>query len=129
LNFARAYYAYALGLPAECLSHLVKVPDLTDLQSHVPISTTIRSNGPALQVPVPGSGIDASSLSLGSSASESSVAIAEIKDGRAWAMTETFRSIYLLGDDPTKQNCIEANIFCHQEWLTNGSHLGNQRRR
>jgi hypothetical protein len=50
-----AYYAYALGMPSECLSSISKIPDLPNIP------------------------------------------VAEIRDGRAWAMTETLRTLCLQG--------------------------------
>ncbi|KAJ6632489.1 hypothetical protein B0H10DRAFT_1977554 [Mycena sp. CBHHK59/15] len=75
LNFALAYYAYALGNPSECLAHLQKVPDVSHINEHIPVQGTTRSST-LLQVPV---------------------TAADINDGRAWAMTESFRSICLQG--------------------------------
>ncbi|EEB95339.1 hypothetical protein MPER_05703, partial [Moniliophthora perniciosa FA553] len=43
LNFAMAYYAYALGNPSECLSHLNKVPDVSHVQNHIPLPKTMRA--------------------------------------------------------------------------------------
>ncbi|KIJ67164.1 hypothetical protein HYDPIDRAFT_25637 [Hydnomerulius pinastri MD-312] len=96
LVLALAYYAYALGQPSDCLAHLSKVPKLLDAQSHIPASSTTRSDGSGLQVPV--STTDTSSSWTGSFVSaDSSASIADIKDGRAWAMTESIRSICLQG--------------------------------
>ncbi|KAF9221151.1 TPR-like protein [Gyrodon lividus] len=96
LALALAYYAYALGQPSECLTHLSRVPQLLDAQSHIPVSSTTRSDASALQVP--GSTTDMSSSWTGSFLSaESSASITDIKDGRAWAMTESIRSVCLQG--------------------------------
>lgn len=96
LNFALAYYAYALGNPSECLDHLSKVPDVSHVQNHIPLPSTLRAS--TLQVSVDGSSI--SSVSPAGSfigTIESALSIAEIKDGRAWAMAETIRSLCLQG--------------------------------
>ncbi|KAJ7764907.1 hypothetical protein B0H16DRAFT_1526168 [Mycena metata] len=87
LNFALAYYAYALGNPSECLAHLQKVPDVTHVTEHIPAQGTRKSTNLSLQVP-----------SAAPSISSSGGTIAELTDdGRAWAMTESFRSICLQG--------------------------------
>ncbi|KAH7886691.1 hypothetical protein F5I97DRAFT_2017699 [Phlebopus sp. FC_14] len=96
LILALAYYAYALGRPADCLAHFGHVPKLVDAQSHIPPPSTMRSDNSALYVP--GSTTETSSswnstfYTAGSSAS-----IADIEDGRAWAMAESIRSICLQG--------------------------------
>ncbi|KAH7922423.1 hypothetical protein BV22DRAFT_1197440 [Leucogyrophana mollusca] len=96
LHLALAYYAYALGQPSDCLSHLEKVPKLLDAQSHIPSSSTTRSDGSALQLP--GSTTETSTSWTGSFVTvDSSASIADIKDGRAWAMAESIRSICLQG--------------------------------
>ncbi|KAF7416321.1 hypothetical protein PC9H_002586 [Pleurotus ostreatus] len=97
LNFALAYYAYALGRPEECISQLSKVPDVSHVQNHIPsIPASLRSNSLSLQVPsTVGTSLSSGSGSVMSAAS--TVSIDEIKDGRAWAMTETIRSICLQG--------------------------------
>ncbi|KAG7440123.1 uncharacterized protein BT62DRAFT_989346 [Guyanagaster necrorhizus] len=75
LNFALAYYAYALGNPTECLSHLSKVPDVVHTITSV-VNLSISSAGASI-------------------ISDVSLSIPEIKDGRAWALTETLRSLCL----------------------------------
>ncbi|OAX33790.1 hypothetical protein K503DRAFT_725395 [Rhizopogon vinicolor AM-OR11-026] len=95
LQLALAFYAYALGQSSECLSYLSKVPKLLDAQSNIPPSST-RSDNSALQVPA--SLTDTSTSWTGSFVSaDSSVSIADIRDGRAWAMIESIRSICLQG--------------------------------
>ncbi|KAJ7235094.1 hypothetical protein B0H12DRAFT_1238874 [Mycena haematopus] len=91
LNFALAYFAYALGNPSECLSHLQKVPDVSHITEHIPVAGTFRST--TLQVP--GSSAEPSISSTGGS-STSDLA-ADMNEGRAWAMTESFRSLCLQG--------------------------------
>ncbi|KAJ6558200.1 hypothetical protein B0H19DRAFT_1028834 [Mycena capillaripes] len=93
LNFALAYYAYALGNPSECLSHLRKVPDVSHINEHIPVQTT-TTRTTTLSLQVPGSTAPSISSAAGSSTSDSS---ADINEGRAWAMTESFRSICLQG--------------------------------
>ncbi|KAH7914927.1 hypothetical protein BJ138DRAFT_1133034 [Hygrophoropsis aurantiaca] len=96
LHLALAHHAYALGLPSDCLGHLEKVPKLVDTQSHIPSSSTTRSDGSALQLP--DSAMETSTSFTGSFVTiDSSGSIADIKDGRAWAMTESIRSICLQG--------------------------------
>ncbi|KAJ3986517.1 hypothetical protein F5890DRAFT_984310 [Lentinula detonsa] len=95
LNFALAYYAYALGDPSECLDHLSKVPDVSHVQNHIPLPVTLRAN--TLHVPTGGSSISTSSPAESIVGTESTISIADIKDGRAWAITETIRSLCLQG--------------------------------
>ncbi|KAJ3899328.1 hypothetical protein F5879DRAFT_1061659 [Lentinula edodes] len=94
LNFALAYYAYALGNPSECLDHLKKVPDVAHVQNHIPLPATLRAN--TLRVPTGGSSITTSPAES-IAGTESTISIADIKDGRAWAITETIRSLCLQG--------------------------------
>ncbi|KAF8198379.1 hypothetical protein K438DRAFT_1718023 [Mycena galopus ATCC 62051] len=95
LNFALAYYAYALGSPSECLSHLQKVPDVSHISEHVQVAGTSRSTTTTLSLQVPKStGAPSVSSAEGSFASDAS---GEINDARAWAMTESFRGICLQG--------------------------------
>ncbi|KAJ7119647.1 hypothetical protein C8R44DRAFT_841131 [Mycena epipterygia] len=96
LNFALAYYAYALGNPSECLSHLQKVPDVSHVNEHIPVhQATTRTTTLSLQVP--GTAEPSISSAAGSYISDSTITPADINDGRAWAMTESFRSICLQG--------------------------------
>ncbi|KIK96970.1 hypothetical protein PAXRUDRAFT_137268 [Paxillus rubicundulus Ve08.2h10] len=96
LALALAYYAYAMGRPFECLDRLSGVPQLLDAQSHIPCSSTSRPDPSALQVPGPTA--DTSSSWTGSFLSaESFAAMSDINDGRAWAMTESIRSVCLQG--------------------------------
>ncbi|KAJ6524440.1 hypothetical protein DFH09DRAFT_1372181 [Mycena vulgaris] len=97
LNFALAYYAYALGNPSECLSHLQKVPDVSHINEHIPIQATTRTTTLSLQIPGAASAEPSISSVGGSYISDSTVTSADINDGRAWAMTESFRSICLQG--------------------------------
>ncbi|KAJ7641510.1 hypothetical protein FB45DRAFT_825779 [Roridomyces roridus] len=90
LNFALAYYAYALGNPSECLSQLKKVPDVSHVNEHIPANLTIRSTTQSLQVP----GVAPSDSSATGSVTSLNY---EVNDGRAWAMTESFRSLCLRG--------------------------------
>ncbi|KAF9025079.1 hypothetical protein BDZ89DRAFT_1068592 [Hymenopellis radicata] len=95
LNFALAYYAYALGNPSECLAHLGKVPDVVHVQNHIPLPETLRASAMTLTLP---STTDSSISSVAASVfSDASISIPEIRDGRAWALTETFRSLCLQG--------------------------------
>ncbi|KAG6845844.1 hypothetical protein H0H87_002535 [Tephrocybe sp. NHM501043] len=105
LNFALAYYAYSLGNPAQCLSHLSGVPELLSVPNHIPTvsdastraSTTAgHTHHLGLHVPSFSTGTSLSSAG-GSFASLADSASPEIRDGRAWAMTETMRSLCLQG--------------------------------
>lgn len=97
LQLALSYYAYALGRPAECLSYLSKVPDLPDVQSHIPSNpATTRSNTSTLMVP-PSTTDTSLSRTTSFISADSGVSVADINDGRAWATTETIRSICLQG--------------------------------
>ncbi|PFH52497.1 hypothetical protein AMATHDRAFT_139942 [Amanita thiersii Skay4041] len=95
LNFALAYYAYAQGMPQVCLSHLAEVQNMCQIQAHIPMQGTTRSS--VLTVPAPST---QASISSGPTMSHSSLfdsSLAEVKDGRSWAMVETLRSICLQG--------------------------------
>ncbi|ESK91333.1 hypothetical protein Moror_2796 [Moniliophthora roreri MCA 2997] len=117
LNFALAYYAYALGNPSECLSQLNKVPDVSHVQNHIPLPKTMRAS--TLNVPTGGAGSISSASSGGGSFVSDSASMAEIKDGRSWAMVETIRSLCLQGmaterlrsDKPQKALDIYAAAF------------------
>ncbi|PPR04627.1 hypothetical protein CVT26_015006 [Gymnopilus dilepis] len=95
IHFALAYYAFALGNPRDCLQHLSKVPELLQFQNHIPSNTdSARSNG----LLAPSSYAPSSTTSFsGSFTSVVDLTTAEVRDGRAWAMAETFRSLCLKG--------------------------------
>ncbi|KAF7290669.1 hypothetical protein MIND_01307200 [Mycena indigotica] len=96
LNFALAYYAYALGNPSECLAYLQKVPDVSHINEHIPQPAS-RTTTVSLQVPG-NNGATPSISSVGTSQNSASTsASAETNDGRAWALTESLRSICLQG--------------------------------
>ncbi|KAL4066373.1 hypothetical protein V8B97DRAFT_1041251 [Scleroderma yunnanense] len=96
LYLALAHYAYALGRPEECIAHLAKVQALVDAQSHIPTASTTRSDPSSLQVP--GTNTGTSSPLTGSFVSAiSPPSTTDISDGRAWAITESLRSICLQG--------------------------------
>ncbi|KAJ3560060.1 hypothetical protein NP233_g11081 [Leucocoprinus birnbaumii] len=78
LNFTLAYFAFALNKPEECLAYISRISDVVMLQSHIPTPNPQHASG-------------ASFMTLSDSS------LPEIRDGRAWAMTETFRSICLQG--------------------------------
>ncbi|KAG6918514.1 hypothetical protein DXG01_013876 [Tephrocybe rancida] len=117
LNFVLAYYAYALGNPAQCLSHLSSIPDILSLSQHIHTDSAASTQGSAttdhshhLGLHVPSFSTTTSFSSAGGSfASLSDSASPEIKDGRVWAMTEALRSVCLQGmsheklspEDPT----------------------------
>ncbi|KAK7039453.1 hypothetical protein R3P38DRAFT_2899579 [Favolaschia claudopus] len=134
LNFALAYYAYALGNPSECLSHLQKVPDVSHITEHIPVAGTSRSTTMSLQVP----GGDAPSISsVGGSAASESASNVPVSDGRAWAMTESFRSICLQGmsneklfpSEPDKALAVYSTALpllsmTESEFVSNASPIG-----
>ncbi|KAG6372063.1 hypothetical protein JVT61DRAFT_8771 [Boletus reticuloceps] len=96
LFFALAYYAYALGEPSQCLDYLSKVPGISDAQGHIPLSSTVRSDGSTLHPP--GSTTDTSTSWTGTFVSaEIPPSTTNIIDGRAWAIAESIRSICLQG--------------------------------
>ncbi|KIL58581.1 hypothetical protein M378DRAFT_86295 [Amanita muscaria Koide BX008] len=101
-KFVLAYYAYALRNYEECLSHLVQVQDICNIREHIPIksatSATSATSG-TLAVPAPSTRASMSMSSMGGSsyAAMLDCSLAEIKDGRGWAMTEAVRSICLEG--------------------------------
>ncbi|OBZ73220.1 hypothetical protein A0H81_06881 [Grifola frondosa] len=98
VRVALAFYAYALRRPSECLSILSQVKDLTDAQGLVFDSATMRPIPSSLHVPWEDSNRSLSSSRTGSFVSAvSSTSIADISDGRAWAVTECIRSICLKG--------------------------------
>ena|ERR1700722_12567102 len=112
-----AYYAYALGRLAECLSHLEDIPDFTNFSSRIPAPASIRTNASVPQVPHEGTESSFSSWPTVFAASESAH-ISEVKDGRAWAMAETFRSICLHG-----LRCrFHYSRRCSQIWSQGMSH-------
>lgn len=93
IHFTLAYYAYALGRPSDCLSHLAQVPDFSQIQQFIP--NTTRSNASnLLTIPAAPS---ASSSVTGGFSSFVDTSAQEVRDGRGWALTETFRSLCLQG--------------------------------
>lgn len=98
VSFALAYYAYALGRPSDCLSHLAQVPDFSQIQAFVPKTATASSSTSNL-LTIPGSTAPASASSsvTGGFPSFIDPSVAEVRDGRGWALTETFRSLCLQG--------------------------------
>lgn len=94
-SLALAYHAYALSRPSECILILEQVKDIADPQSRTLIS---KSNASALNVPTGAADHSSSSSWTGSFvSSEAVVSTPDIRDGRAWALTESIRSICLLG--------------------------------
>ncbi|KAF8229254.1 hypothetical protein L208DRAFT_1439479 [Tricholoma matsutake] len=96
LNSTLAYYAYAMGNPFECLSHLANVPDLLHPQSHMQSQNSIHASSSVSYAPTFETGTS-SSIVGGSFASVADSPVPEVRDGRAWSMTETFRSLCLQG--------------------------------
>ncbi|KAJ2923781.1 hypothetical protein H1R20_g13313, partial [Candolleomyces eurysporus] len=98
VSFALAYYAYALGRPSDCLSHLAKVPDFSQIQAFVPkTGTASSSTSNLLTIPTSTAPASASSSVTGGFSSYIDSSVAEVRDGRGWALTETFRSLCLQG--------------------------------
>ncbi|KAG5637480.1 hypothetical protein H0H81_004451, partial [Sphagnurus paluster] len=100
-NFDVTYYAYALGNPSECLSHLSSIPDLLSLHNHIPSQSDTATKSSAhthyMGLHMPFSTASSLSSAGGSFVSLAESSAPEIKDGRAWALTETLRSICLKG--------------------------------
>ncbi|EPQ53258.1 hypothetical protein GLOTRDRAFT_140119 [Gloeophyllum trabeum ATCC 11539] len=98
LKLALAYYAYSLGRPEECLSYIASVPNISDLQSRLTPPASMRSEAATLQIPSTRADTPASSWG-GSVASHDSASAGfpDINDGRAWALTESIRSVCLEG--------------------------------
>ncbi|KAG6885786.1 hypothetical protein C0993_009891 [Termitomyces sp. T159_Od127] len=100
LNFALAYYAYALGNPTRCLLHIGNVPDLFSLRKHIPTdsisTTTAQTHHLGLHVPSFSTSHSFSSAG-GSFVNLTDSCAPEIRDGTSWAMTETLRSVCLQG--------------------------------
>ncbi|KAG5338199.1 hypothetical protein C0989_008017 [Termitomyces sp. Mn162] len=100
LNFALAYYAYALGNPAQCLLHLSDIPELLNLQNHIPTDSTSTTTAHAhhIGLHVPSFSTSRSFSSVGGSfVTLTDSSTPEIRDGRSWAMTESLRSVCLQG--------------------------------
>ncbi|PPQ63641.1 hypothetical protein CVT24_004415 [Panaeolus cyanescens] len=105
INFILAYYAYALGNPAECIQHLDKIPHLLLFQNHVPTlgstrstTTTVGSSGGnSGALLAPSSYAPSTNSFTGSFASVVDNSVPEVRDGRAWALAETLRSVCLKG--------------------------------
>ena len=120
LNFVLAYYSYALGRPHECLSHIFKISDLPDVQSHIPLPASTRPNQSSL---TPSDATNASSISWATTfATDASAPIAEIKDGRAWSMVEIIRSLCLQGVSILRLSsyfcCRYSDRLADQAWRT-----------
>ncbi|KAG6819512.1 hypothetical protein H0H93_011170 [Arthromyces matolae] len=116
LHFALAYYAYALGDSEKCLAHLANVPELISLQNHIPsgsdAATTSTTTSHSLGVHVPTfSTTQSFSSGGGSFVTMADASAPEIRDGRAWALTETFRSICLKGFCQEKLNPSNPRVI------------------
>ncbi|KAF9444615.1 TPR-like protein [Macrolepiota fuliginosa MF-IS2] len=96
LNFALAYYAYALNRPFECLEYLARVPDILIIQNHIPTSAPTQATAGALIVASHRAEASVSSFTA-SFVSLADPSTPEIRDGRGWAMAEAFRGICLQG--------------------------------
>ncbi|KAF8173314.1 hypothetical protein BJ912DRAFT_1024889 [Pholiota molesta] len=97
INLALAYYAYAFKRPEECLSHLQKVPNLLQYQSLIPTSPDSARTSQSLSIPSTYAPSTSSFAASFASTSSTDGIIPEVRDGRAWAITETFRSLCLQG--------------------------------
>ncbi|KZT18342.1 hypothetical protein NEOLEDRAFT_1143513 [Neolentinus lepideus HHB14362 ss-1] len=97
LKLALAYYAYALGRPEECLSYIATVPGVSDFQSRMTPPATVRSDAPTLQVSSTPSDTPASSWAGSIISHDPPTTFPDIRDGRAWALTESIRSVCLEG--------------------------------
>ena len=95
IHFALAYYAYALGNPAQCIAHLEKVPDLYQVRSHLPTSLGATFSSTNLSTTQIAPSITSSFTPSFTSVVDSTVP--EVRDGRGLAMVESFRSICLQG--------------------------------
>lgn len=90
-----AYYAYSLSRPSECLDILSKVNDLTHPLKRIPASKSVTSSSNASQ-----SGSEhphGSSWTVGFTTAEHSQVNPNVRDGRAWSLIETVRSVCLKG--------------------------------
>lgn len=95
IHFALAYYAYALGNPAQCIAHLEKVPDLSQVRTHLPTSLGATFSSTNLSTTQKAPSITSSFTPSFASVVDSTVP--EVRDGRGLAMVESFRSICLQG--------------------------------
>lgn len=107
---ALAYYAYALGDPSECLSHIPQVHEICNIHDYIPTKGSKPSTlPPSTALTVPASSARTSISSLGGSmyATMMDSLWTEIKDGRSWAMVEALRNICLQGQhSPPSYICI-----------------------
>ena len=95
---AIAYYSYALRRPTECLDTLSSINLQVPIpQGSVSVPGTARSPALSLQVPGTGSDLSISSRTASSVSATSTISVADIDDGRAWAAVELLRSICLEG--------------------------------
>lgn len=99
IHLTLAYHAYALGDPSLCVAHLESVPELLQFQNHIPNSGSTKSSAQGSQAFLaPSLNYAPSTTSFaGSFSSVVDTTPMEIRDGRAWAMAETVRSVCLKG--------------------------------
>ena len=88
---ALAYYAYSLSRPSESLDILSKVKDLTHPLKRLPTSKSTST------VSQHSTDHSSSSWAGGFSTAEHSHVNPDVKDGRAWSLIETVRSVCLKG--------------------------------
>ena len=97
IHMTLAYYAYALGDPSLCIAHLEGVPALLQFESHIPASGSMKSSvSQGFLAPSVNYAPSTTSFA-GSFSSVVDTTPVKIRDGRAWAMTETLRSVCLKG--------------------------------
>ena len=94
IHFALAYYAYALGNPAQCIAHLEKVPDLYQVRTHLPTTLGATFSSTNLSTTHIAPSITSFTPSFTSVVDST---VPEVRDGRGLAMVESFRSICLQG--------------------------------
>ena len=96
IHLTLAYHAYALGDPSLCVAHLESVPELLQFQNHIPNSGSTKSSVQGFLGPS-GNYAPSTTSFAGSFSSVVDTTPMEIRDGRAWAMAETVRSVCLKG--------------------------------
>ena len=100
MKLAIAFYAYALGRPAETLELLNEISKLEDIKTRVTAYGTMHLGPLKLQVPTSGADSASSSRtgSMVSVATTTGTEPSETGEARAWAVTECVRSIALKGE-------------------------------
>ncbi|KAJ3518089.1 hypothetical protein NLJ89_g117 [Agrocybe chaxingu] len=96
IKLALAYYAYALGNPSECIDYLAKIPELLQFLNHIPTLGSTRSST-SHDLLAPSTYAPSTTSFSGSFTSIVDTTVPEVRDGRGWAMAETFRALCLQG--------------------------------